>query len=118
MITNICVIPTVVIGIQESSLSGSMIIDSAVTAHFTHKLKRSLHEIPGISKVFSLSEFEPSWKPDSNTIYVISENVYHNLPASFLKNAKYVKFRNSQIVAPDLEDLVHAIKIKLSQYRS
>nr|WP_172687977.1 hypothetical protein [Lactiplantibacillus plantarum]AOF43519.1 AsmH [Lactiplantibacillus plantarum] len=118
MITKICVIPAVVTGIQESSISGNVIIDSAITAHFTHRLKKALHEISDTLKIFSLSEFEPDLTPDSNTLYVFSENVYHNLPASFLKNAKYVKFRNSQIFSSSLEDLAHAINIKLLQYRS
>ncbi|MCG0688102.1 hypothetical protein ACWYXF_15815 [Lactiplantibacillus plantarum] len=116
MVTNICIIPSAVVGIQESSISGSMIIDSAISAHFTHRLKKSLQGVPNISKIFTLSEFESNWEPNPNTIYIFPDNVYHVLPASFLNKAKYVKFPNSKIFSSDLKELSHAIKIKLFQY--
>lgn len=116
MVTNVCVIPSAVVGIQESSISGSMIIDSAISAHFTHRLKKSLQGVTSISKISTLSEFESNWKPNPNTIYIFPDNVYHVLPISFLNHAQYVKFPNSMIFSSDLEELSHAIKIKLLQY--
>lgn len=115
MITNICVITADIIGLQESSISGNMIIDSAITEHFTRKLKKAMSKISD-ANVSSLPDFNPELAPDVNTIYVFPENVYHTLPATFLSNAKYVKFPNSQIFSSNLEELAHIVKLKASMY--